>query len=45
MKEISLKDKSVEEEEEQVSKEQPELPKEWRYAHNHPKELIIDDPS
>ena len=21
------------------------LPKEWRYAHGHPKDLIIDDPS
>ena len=22
-----------------------ELPKEWRYAHSHPKDLILGDPS
>ena len=45
MKKMSLKDKSVEEEKDQVSKEHSELPKKWRYAHNHPKDLIIGDPS
>ena len=32
----------------QIIQEQPQdtsnLPKEWRYVHNHPKELIIGDP-
>ena len=42
---MNLNDKSSTEEREQVSKEHSELPKEWRFALNHPRDLIIGDPS
>ena len=45
VKEIELEDKSADIEADHVSKEHSDLPKEWRYAHNHPKELIIGDPT
>ena len=35
----------TEEEEEKISTRPDDLPKEWRYAYGHPKELIIGDPS
>ena len=31
--------------EQEVLQRYSDLPKEWRYAHNHPRDLIIDDPS
>ena len=51
MKQLAINEanlKEVEEKDDQA--EQPsikpnDLPKEWRYAHGHPKELIIGDPS
>ena len=45
VKEIELEDKSADIEADHVSKEHSDLPKEWRYAHNQPKELIIGDPT
>ena len=51
MNELTLNDIYTKEgDEKQDQEEQPstrsnELPKEWRYAHGYPKELIIDDPS
>ena len=45
VKEIELEDKSAGIEADNISKEHSDLPKEWRYAHNHPKELIIGDPT
>ena len=38
--------KNVQENQEvQEENPQQDLPKEWRFAHNHPKELILGDPS
>ena len=51
MKELTLNEANTKEDEEKDDREeQPstrpnDLPKEWRYAHGHPKELIIGDPS
>ena len=56
VKEFNLKEKPSQEEKEEkgkkqekdsqenINKEQGDLPNEWRYAHHHPKDLIIGDP-
>ena len=55
MEHLNLKDSSPQnleedqqkknEEENRAPPKHDDLPKEWRYAHGHPKELIIGDPS
>ena len=42
MKEIELNEDNEEKDNEKVNED---LPKEWRYVHHHPKDLIIGDPS
>ena len=37
----SINDQNIQEQ----SQDTDNLPREWRYVHNHPKELIIGDPA
>ena len=51
MEKISLKDSPIQEDKQKPNGEvqkdevEPSLPKDWRYATNHPKDLIIGDVS
>ena len=45
MKEIELNEDQTEKGQEEVSKDHGDLPREWRYVHHHPKDLIIGDSS
>ena len=45
IKKMSLQEKPILEEEEIVSKDHTDIPKEWKYVASHPKDLNIGDPS
>ena len=51
MKELTINEENAKDDQEKEDREElpstrpSDLPKEWRYVHGHPKELIIGDPS